>query len=98
MKAKFTFSDLWQAENLEVQYWRDTELEFVPFIGMQFNFPPAPFELFVDVIMWDHDKNVLIVGFDYPKHDSKENFIESVRSIIADGLWKYQFNKDWIFE
>ena len=91
MKAKFTFSDCW--DGMEVQFSRDTELEFVPFISMQFNFKPDLFELFVDTVIWHHNEGVLVVGFEYPHHDSKEAFVKAVRKMINQNQWQYQANK-----
>ena len=54
LKAKFTFSDCW--DDLEVEFFRNTELEFIPPAGMQFNFQPHPFELFVDIVIWYPDE------------------------------------------
>ena len=93
MKVKFTFNDLWEEENIEIEYWREAELGFVPFEGMQFNFEPDPFELFVDIIIWEHEEGILIVGFDYPQHVSKETFIEAVRATVVGGRWQWHANK-----
>ena len=91
MKAKFTFSDCW--DDLEVEFFRNTELEFIPPADMQFNFEPHPFELFVDTVTWYPDEGLLIVIFDYPHHESKEGFIASVRKIIAQNDWEYRANQ-----
>lgn len=88
MKAKFMFSDCWG--DIEIQFFRDTELEFVPIESMRFNFEPEAFELIVDVVEWNHDEGILIVGFDYPNYNSKEDFVEAVKVIIEQGEWQYQ--------
>ncbi|GAF99629.1 unnamed protein product [marine sediment metagenome] len=91
MKAKLVFSDLW--EDMEVQFYRKTELEFVPSEGMQFNLEPDPFELFVNTTIWYHDEGLLIVLFRDVEHISREHFIDSVRATIGLGDWKYRADK-----
>ena len=91
MKAKFMFSYCWG--DIEVQFSRNTELEFVPSEGMQFMFEPDPFELFVDTVIWYHNEGMLVIGFDYPHHDSKEGFVEAVRVVIDQNKWEYRANK-----
>lgn len=91
MKTRLMFTDFW--EEAEVQFYRETELEFVPAVGMQFNFKPDPFELFVDAVRWYHDEGELVISFDCPGHESKQEFIKAVRTVIACNKWKYRANK-----
>ena len=91
MKVKFMFSDCW--DDIEVEFVRNTKLEFIPPAGMQFNFEPDSFELFVDTVIWYSNERLLVVIFDYPHHDSKEGFIASVRKIIAQNEWEYRANQ-----
>lgn len=91
MKARLIFNDLW--EDMEVQFFMDTELEFVPPSGIQFNFAPEPFELFVDTTMWFHNEGLLIVMFNDCEHTSKEHFIDSIRAVVMQDNWKHQTDK-----
>ena len=91
MKAELRFSNCW--DDIEIEFIKNTELEFVPFKGMQFMFEPDPFELFVDIVMWPDNKSLLVVGFDYPHHDNKEDFIEAVKAILNQNEWEYRANK-----
>ena len=91
MKAKLVVSDLW--EGMEVQFYRKTELEFVPADGMQFNFAPEAFELLVDTTIWYHDEGLIIVIFKDVEHIRKEDFIDSIRAILKSNGWEYLADK-----
>ena len=91
MKAKFVFSCC--CEDMEVQFSRYTDLDFVPIEGMQFIFEPDPFELFVDGVMWYHNDGVLVVGFGHLHYADKEEFIEAVRVVIDRNEWQYRADK-----
>ena len=50
-------------------------------------------KLFVDTVIWHHNKRLLIVSFDYPQHNSEKGFIEDVRAVLDQNKWEYRANK-----
>ncbi|MHC4639652.1 MAG: hypothetical protein ACYTBP_04215 [Planctomycetota bacterium] len=91
MKAKLVFAEY--CDEIQVDFKRETELEFLPYEGMQFIFESSPFELFVNMMIWYYDEGILLISFNDIVHETKEELIESIRPTLARNQWQYSANK-----
>ncbi len=85
MRARLVFHDFW--EDLAVEFFKLTNLHFIPPENMQFHFESRLEMLVVEFAYWNEDEKILYVMLCNTHHPNKTNFIKSLKANLNIEGW-----------